>query len=46
MPGRTFVENQTADTADDPILALLTIYHDDLPEPMRFVRDQVDLVSR
>lgn len=41
-----FAHEVQADTSDDPLLILLTITHDDLAEPLRFVRNHVDIVSR
>lgn len=46
MTTPAYLEQQISDHADDPLLYLLTIAHDDLPEPMRFVRNHVDIVSR
>ena len=46
MPTANFLENRISDNAADPFLALLTLFHDDLPTPIRLVRDYQDLVSR
>lgn len=41
-----FVENAVSDASSDPFLFLLTLTHPDLPAPMRFVRNTVDIISR
>lgn len=46
MPSPTFTHELQADNSGDPLLILLTIAHADLPEPLRFVRDRVDCISR
>lgn len=46
MPTKEFIEKATADSNGDPFLFLLTVDHEDLAEPMRFVRNTVDIVSR
>lgn len=46
MPSPDFTHELQADTSDDPLLILLTIDHADLAEPLRFVRNNVDIVSR
>ncbi|MEP7211139.1 MAG: DUF1833 family protein [Alphaproteobacteria bacterium] len=46
MPTQHFLEQAASDNADDPFLILLTISHADLPEPLKFVRNFTDIVSR
>lgn len=46
MPSPEFIANAVADSTDNPTLVLLTFDHDDLPEPIRLVRNRVDIVSR
>lgn len=46
MPAEDFTHELQADTSGDPLLILLTITHMDLAEPLRFVRNHVDIVSR
>jgi hypothetical protein len=46
MTSEALIRNATADTTGDALLFLLTITHGDLPGPLRFVRNHVDIVSR
>lgn len=46
MSGQAYVETLISDNARDALLPLLTIYHPDLAEPIRLVRDNRDIVSR
>ncbi len=46
MSSPEFIANALADSSDDPTLALLTITHAELPEPIRLVANNVNIVSR
>jgi hypothetical protein len=46
VTSEALLRNATADTTGDALLFLLTITHDDLPAPVRLVRNHEDIVSR